>query len=957
MAFRAEVGMTVFQKNVLFAFSGSDQGFMGEITFPDKFHIGDAMKGVWKVMAGNLDAYPFGDIDIEVKKITALMKEDKAKQQSFVMWSVLVGGLQITVYFINDQITKKQIKVFCIESNGGIEIDGLPGVNAKLPDPITANPILYLASDKASFIIGNKEINVSKGFTAEATLDIPKLLTAELSTISGINIKFASDKGKVQPPSDNPARRQMAAEEAAEKAKNAPVKQTKAEKKAAKKAELGIAASPVKWKKIDKKLGKFATIHRVGFLYKDKQLSLHFDMDAQMSVVQVGLINLQLKLDTTKFALFKDFGKAKNKFSVVKDFLKEAISFGLDGLGIAIETSSLTIAGILYIDTITINKKENGKIVPKKYKQYVGALVIKTKAFSAAGIAAYGKIDGYKSFFFYVFVGAPIGGPPYFFVNGLALGFGYNRQVKIPDIDQVADFPFVRIAMGNPDPDVSIMSTLTKMVPIIVDTFPPQEGSLFFAVGVKFNSMKLLDGFVLLMVSIGKKVRIDVLGLLMLVMPKSKPVAIIELAIKVTVIPEDGIISVEARITNNSYIFSKKAKLQGGFAFCVWAKDIDKDGYSISAGEFVLSVGGYHPRFNKPEYYPTVPRFGLNWRVSDSISVKALCYFALTPVAVMAGLELSAVFVSKKLDAWFKLWADFLIQWSPFYYDVSLGIEIGVEYRTWIKTFRLDLSASIKIWGPEFSGKAKVKVCCFTKTISFGAGQSQLTPKISWFKFEKELLPKTQVTTKMLDGMISESTEGDVPVYVVNPNSCALNIESVVPFSEVSGITINSPAITNSKFNLYPVGKKADAKVIINISRTDGRDNDISPFDAEIKTKNLPAALWSNKYALGLNEEETTINKPVQFILKAKKAKYGIHFPVLKVPPFDDSSRYDMWNPENLGTLKELPKNKFGAFQEEFEETVEIKIDTKKLGNNAPKTENEKLTFFFGLRATPILVD
>ncbi len=947
MAFRAEVDMTVFEKNVLFSFSGSDQGYMGEITFPDKFHIGDAMKGIWKVIAGDLNSYPFGDIDVEVKKITALMKEDKATQQSLVMWSVVVGGLQITVYFVNDQITKKQIKVFCIESYGGIEIDSLPGVNAKLPKPITANPTLYLASEKASFIIGTKEINVSKGFTAEATLDIPNLLTADLSTVSGVSIKFASDKGqrKLPPPSNNPARQEMARQDAIQKTRQNPPAPTKAEKEAA----LGIAPSPVKWKKVDKKLGKFATIHRVGFLYKDKKLSLHFDMDAQMSVVQVGLINLQLKLDTTKFSMFKDFGKSKKKFTVIKDFLGEAISFGLDGLGIAIETKALTIAGILYIDRIVINKKVNGKIVSKEYKQYIGGLVIKTSAFSAAGLAAYGKIDGYKSFFFYLFVGVPIGGPPFFFVNGLALGFGYNRQVKIPDIDKVADFPFVRIAMGNPDPDVTIMSTLTKMVPIIVDTFPPQEGSLFFAVGVKFTSFKLLDGFVLLMVSIGKKVRIDVLGLVMLVMPKSKPVAIVELAIKVTVIPEDGIISVEARITDNSYIFSKNAKLQGGFAFCVWAKDIDIDGYAIAAGEFVLSIGGYHPRFNKPAYYPSVPRFGLNWRVSDSISVKALCYFALTPVAVMAGLELSAVYVSKKLDAWFKLSADFLIQWSPFYYDISIGIEVGVEYRTWWKTFNLSLSANIDIWGPEFSGKAKVKVCCFTKTISFGAGQSRLTPKISWFAFEKDLLPATRLTTKMLDGMISESKEGETPVYLVNPNSCALNIESVVPFSKVTGVTIDSGAPSGGKFNLYPVGKKADSKVQVSITRADGQTIQIMPFEAKVENKNLPAALWSDKYALGLNEEKTTLSKSVQFILKAKKAQYGNHFPILKVPPFDDTNIYDMWNPNNLGTLDTLPKNKFGAFKEEFEETVEVK------GTIA--NEGEKLAFFFGLRATPILVN
>jgi hypothetical protein len=45
-----------------------------------------------------------------------------------------------------------------------------------------------------------------------------------------------------------------------------------------------------------------------------------------------------------------------------------------------------------------------------------------------------------------------LGGPSFFYVTGLAAGFGYNRALSMPTIDQVASFPLVEEVTGDRSP-------------------------------------------------------------------------------------------------------------------------------------------------------------------------------------------------------------------------------------------------------------------------------------------------------------------------------------------------------------------------------------------------------------------------------------------------------------------------------------------------------------------------
>jgi hypothetical protein len=908
VALKFEINMKIWGREVNFIFSNLlGGGYSGQIVFPEAISISDIILDVWENQLGQAKAdFPFGDsFKLELESVMAVLKTTK-QGDSIVMFDVQINGIILSIYFVKNKDKDEEATVFQVKPQKSIQIDTLPEVNTKLPNPIKTDISFYIASGSTSFTIESKKFNFNRGFAFDCLLDIPEVFS------QSFNYTYA-------PKQQTPTARSVTS---------------------ATPEDAESSNEKIKWKKVEKKIGSIATIHRIGLGYANKKVAILFDLDANFSVLQMSLIGLRLNLDLNYISYFKDFGSSNNKFGTVKKFIEDAVSIGLDGLGVGLETSAFTIAGLLARQKVVVQGKE--------YNQYIGGITIKTKSFTIIGLGAYGKIAGYQSFFLYAYLGVPIGGPPFFFVNGLAIGFGYNRQVKIPSIEGVADFPLVKIVMGSPQENQSFLGQMTQMIPMITEAFPPQKNHLFFAVGIKFTSFKLIDGFVLLLVSIGGKLRIDVLGLFVLAMPKEKPVAVIEVALKVTFIPEDGVLKVDGRITDNSFLFDKKAKLQGGFAFYAWFMDAEENGKFVPAGDFVLTIGGYHPSYKRPSYYPSVPRFGLNWRVNDKTTIKAQAYFALTATAVMAGGELSAVYKSGNLQASFKIWANFLIQWKPFYYDISIGIEFSVSYTCRIKilwkriskTFSLSLGADLHIWGPEFAGKATLKCWLFKITIHFGASGSPSTQKLKkWSEFQSGFLPKPTevISINILDGVVNTQNSTSTVNPTVNSKELAIKIDTSVPVSQMSFGDTKHLSVDN--FGIYPVQSfnSAFSKLVITLKYNGGVRNDLLSHDFDISEKNYPAALWSQKDKLGLNENKKFINALSGTVLKSNLPEEASPFTVNVIPDFDITTinnGYNWGNPDYFSDNDKSFKDQitYGIFNETFDTEI---LDFKDFGYRA----------------------
>jgi len=138
----------------------------------------------------------------------------------------------------------------------------------------------------------------------------------------------------------------------------------------------------------------------------------------------------------------------------------------------------------------------------------------------------------------------------------------------------------------------------------------------------------------------------------------------------------------------------------------------------------------------------------------------------------MAGGLLEAAYKSGNLKAWFKAWANFLIAWKPFAYDIEIGISIGVSYRlkvnllfgTITKTFKVELGAELWIRGPELSGRVKVTWWVISFTVYFGADDTPNESAIYWGEFSQKFLPAKDEDLylgNVVQGLISDQQKDD----------------------------------------------------------------------------------------------------------------------------------------------------------------------------------------------------
>jgi hypothetical protein len=627
-----------------------------------------------------------------------------------------------------------------------------------------------------------------------------------------------------------------------------------------------------KWFEVQKAFGP-VHFERVGINYADQKLWVLLDVSLTAAGLTLSLEGLSVSSPLTKFD---------------PDFDLQGI--GLDYKG---GDGAMEIGGVF--SRIKSTKKGESD-------RYDGLVVFKTEALSISAIGSYAKVNGHPSLFVYLALDYPLGGPPFFFVKGLAGGFGYNRALKIPPVEELAAFPFIAAARkptrSNPSKDVSSMSDvkagLDEQLEQLDEYVYPEIGEQWLAIGVHFSSFEIVDGFVLLTVAFGHRFEINLLGTGSYAYPPGSsdtgtPLTFIDVVLKASYLPDEGTLEAKALLTSKSFLYDPKCHLTGGMAFKTWFKDT-KDGGKKD--DFVLTIGGYHPKFKVPAHYPTVPRLGFNWQYSSELSVKGGMYFAMNGQVLMAGGFLNAVYESGALRAWFKASADFLIRFKPFHYDAGISVEIGASVTIhFFGTHHLTvtLGADLHIWGPDFAGRARLHIWIASFSISFGAGKNAPKP-ITWSEFitsflpqpSEELKPKdTQdypgiVSLGVQDGLIKTKKlskkdleeldiyeDIDTDISVVNPKELSIVTNSIIPITnQAEYVLVNHtasphatvrPSIKDSELPQTVIGiapmkqEKITAKHTVNINRygeelSSQRVNE--EFDFIPIMKDVPAGLW-----------------------------------------------------------------------------------------------------------------
>ena len=517
-----------------------------------------------------------------------------------------------------------------------------------------------------------------------------------------------------------------------------------------------------------------------------------------------------------------------------------APKFSFDGLGIDFRQDPVEIGGS-FLRMADLGGF-GGSIVARG--------TIKEAEFSLAAYGLFSEVDHQPSLFVYAVLDYPLGGPAFFFVTGLAAGFGLNREIRVPAAEGVRDFPLVQWAMpeaSGTKPPESITAAIRDLGAIM----PPANGEVFLAIGVAFTSFETVKSFALLIAKFGHRFELDLLGVSRLTSPPEgtgqnvPPVAQATVSFKARFVPDEGTLTLRAVLAPDSFVMSRDCHLQGGFAFSAWFRKLGK----IEAGDFAITIGGYHPDFDRPGHYPTVPRIGVQWQVSPHLSIKGGAYFAMTGAALMAGGRLEAVWQAKNVRASFLAATDFLLTWKPYHYDVRVSVAISASVTIhFFGTHHLSFHAraNVHIWGPEFSGEADIKVRVLGFDVAFHVSfrsSPSLSRPMEWDAFRDAFLPETPAAFSVRTGLVRGVKEGAGERWIVSPRDMVLAFETAIPLTrfvdaerpDASGVEVRPAAWTAGTF--------ASEVASIEIRR-DGVPIGREGFVIAPVRKGMPVGLW-----------------------------------------------------------------------------------------------------------------
>lgn len=569
------------------------------------------------------------------------------------------------------------------------------------------------------------------------------------------------------------------------------------------------------WLAIDKTIGPI-TIGKAGVRWRLKEMSadLMLDITAKIGPLQAALMGFGVRL-------------------TLKDGLQTELM--LEGIGLAMQWGGVALQGVLLR---TMETDPDGAQRP----EYNGLITVKIGKIMIGGLAAYTQLQGQASFMAYAGIrfspGFPLGVLPITF-TGIALGVGVNRQLVMPTIDKVTEFPLVKLAMGKPAGDLNLADSVS-IVRSLSQTFVPKLGHQFLAIGLQFEVAKLVDCFALAVLKFGEGFEFHLLGAIRLIFPEGNDLPTmlrIELAFIASLDLGEGTFKLDAALSPKSFLFAEECRLTGELSLYTWFKGSE-------AGDFVLSLGGYHPRFTIPAHYPR-PQKRLGFEVRyDEILISGGVYFALTPKAIMAGGYLSLSFQTKIISAGLEVGFDMLLAWEPFAYDIELRVKIWVKL--WITAH---LSVELRIYGPPFSGMLRTRIFGILLEIHFGEDQPAKKDPIDWPRFRDVYLEKALLNLNPTAGVLGEKKmPNGQRKWVMHPETVQWELATLLPVT-----ALNGQAENNAAFGIAPMNVPSE-KVRSNLTIELWRENQrITHLKLIPQPTNGPAALWGNEFEPGFS--------------------------------------------------------------------------------------------------------
>jgi len=330
-----------------------------------------------------------------------------------------------------------------------------------------------------------------------------------------------------------------------------------------------------------------------------------------------------------------------------------------NGVGLAIDAGVIRGGGYLYLDF------EKG--------EYAGALELVFSGFlalKAIGLISTRMPDGSPGFSLLIIITVEFGTPFQlgygFTLNGVGGLLGLNRTMRLEEIaagvrtGSISNVMFPQNVIANAP---QILSDMRRF-------FPIQPGTFLIGPMAKlgWGTPSLITASFGLIIEIPPG-NIAILGVLKCVLPHE------DAALLLLQVQFIGALEVtKSRLWFFASLFGSR----------VLFITLDGEmGLLISWGdppEFVLSVGGFHPRFNPPAMpFPTPARIALSILNESFARIRVEAYFAITSNTAQFGARAELFFGVSAFSVDGHLGFDALFQFSPFYFIITFSASMSVR--------------------------------------------------------------------------------------------------------------------------------------------------------------------------------------------------------------------------------------------------------------------------------------
>jgi hypothetical protein len=337
----------------------------------------------------------------------------------------------------------------------------------------------------------------------------------------------------------------------------------------------------------------------------------------------------------------------------------------------------------------------------------------------------------------------------------------------------------------------NVIQNAPKIISDLRAVFPPQKKHYvvapFFKIG--YGSPTVMEVDLGILLEFPFKGRIILLGSLAVFLPNKdaeKRLGEIHVDIFGDFNFAASYILIEGRLRDSNLV---EVALTGGFAFMLdWGNN----------PQFLLSVGGYHPRYKKPARFPEIPRVTALIKRGEDIRLSCQYYQAITSNSYQIGLTAELVVKKGKARAYGFLGFNALLQFDPFYFETDIRISVDVSYRG--RSF-FGIEMEFMLSGPEpwrAQGFAKIKVLFFSLKIKFN---------ISWGEKQKvaPVIVKPDVLLEKLKIQLEQS--GNWTAKIPEGYSGAESLRSPGEAEQTDQLLMHPSGFLELRQNLVPLNK------------------------------------------------------------------------------------------------------------------------------------------------------